>query len=244
MNPRKSIWLYFGAGMVVGALGAGLLVYFGSVKANQDKISVNLVPGIIRDVMDMMRRNKEVEPLGDFSTEQQAGTGDKKTTNANPGLVAREDEAQSGEGETQQDSLSEDNENTEEIVIKRDEFILAVPIDVINLDFKGGQKNQQKSDSLLAQNSGIKENKDGNGEARFKFEIEYWQSPINYRGYRLGVNKFVLFGMDPDEPVNAYFWKGNYYLKWRENYYLLKENEGFQPFEKVSQPELAALTKK
>jgi hypothetical protein len=245
MNPRKSIWYYFMAGIAVGSIGGGMLVYFGAVQANQDKVSINLVPGIIRDVMDMMRKEKEVPSIEDLKDDENSlATGPSQESN-NKGVAAIQDSTDGSIGISVMDSIGQEAKEDENIVIKRDEFLLAIPIEVANLDYRPINKSQQKADSLLTQNSGIKDlSKESSKESKFKYEIEYWQSPINYRGYRLGVNKFVFFGMDPDEPLSAYYWKGNFYLKWRENFYLLEEKESFEPFEKVNQPELISLTKK
>jgi|LakMenE01Jun11ns_1017448.scaffolds.fasta_scaffold9943386_3 hypothetical protein len=242
MNPRKSIWYYFFAGIAVGAIGGGFLVYFGSMQANQDKVSVNLVPGIIRDVMDMMRKDKDSdEILAEKENNGLSNTAIQKSSELN--LQSNDSSASDGISSSPDSSLQE--EDGGEIIIKRDEFLVSAPIEIINLDHKPSNKGQLKSDSLLAQNSGIKDqNNESAKEAKFKYEIEYWQSPVNYRGYRLGVNKFVFFGMDPDEPLNAYYWRGNFYLKWRDGFYLLEENESFSSFEKVNQPELISLTKK
>lgn len=245
MNPRKNIWYYFFAGILVGALGGGLLVYFGSVISSQDKVSVSLVPGIIRDVMDMMRKDKETEASGEFTEKEKPSASEGQLSSNSGNHYQKEDSTALVNTGGMEDTLNSSEEDNEEIVIKRDEFILALPIEITNLDYKGNQKKQQKSDSLLSQNSGIRENtKENINDPKFSFEVEYWQSPINYRGYRLGVNKFVFFGMDPDEPISAYFWRGNYYLKWRDNFYLLKENEEFEAFEKINPPELVTLTKK
>jgi hypothetical protein len=245
MNPRKSIWYYFFAGIAVGAIGGGFLVYFGAMQANQDKVSVNLVPGIIRDVMDMMRKDKDQEPNENFTDSESNGTVAIHSEKNNAGSLDLSDSLDPEEAANKEDSTFLSEEDQGEIVIKRDEFIVSAPIEIINLDHKPSNKSQLKSDSLLAQNSGIKDqNKESGKEAKFKYEIEYWQSPVNYRGYRLGVNKFVFFGMDPDEPLSAYYWRGNFYLKWRDGFYLLEENESFESFEKVNQPELISLTKK
>ena len=188
----------------------------------------------------MMRREKDpvVDNYPQSKTDVVMNNSENKSTIKN-------NEIEKTEGDElvdDTDSLVNEGEDSENIVVKRDEFILSKPIEIINFDFKGSNKNQNKSDSLLALNTGIKDNKKAPNDPKFIYMVEYWQSPLNYKGYRLGVNKFVFFGLDPDEPISAYFWKGNYYLKWRDNFYFLQENDGFESFEKVNQPELISLT--
>ena len=68
-------------------------------------------------------------------------------------------------------------------IVKKDELLGSKKIEVTNL-----QQNEManSSDSLLEKISGIK---DGKKNIVASFKVEFWQSPINYKGYKMTKNK-------------------------------------------------------
>lgn len=51
--------------------------------------------------------------------------------------------------------------------------------------------------------------------------IEFWESPVNYKGYRLAKNKMILFGVIPDQ-VQLIRYKSELYLATINNIYAVK----------------------
>ncbi len=68
-------------------------------------------------------------------------------------------------------------------------------------------------------------------------EVEFWTSPVNYRGYKLSRSKLILFGIDESADVELLSFNEQLYLKLRNEYYLIRNNETFNNFQRVNKPE-------
>lgn len=240
MNDKKHRILLFALGISLGMLAGGAFVYFSNKENDKNTVSdsfiddiVNRVGGLIRSKDDDSK--KENETKSNRSNKQKA----KKVAND---IEQKED----NENNTY-DSLSERNEilgtsdttlvdsmdvnfNQENIVVKKDVLLTSSNIFMYNLDVS--DKGDLRSDSILKLSSGLKdENKIVN--SRYSFNVEYWQSPINYKGYKLGKNKLVLFGFDAGSATKMYFYKDEVYLKQKDIYYRLEYTNDFKAFEKV-----------
>lgn len=151
----------------------------------------------------------------------------------------------------QSDSLLKDStiekvnvsyEQEESIIVKKDEMIAMRTIAVVNVPAHeevgaGGQAvagdniGQSKTDSLLQAVSGIH---DDSKNIIASFKVELWQSPVNYKGYKMGKNKIVLFGVKEEDEVKIYKIDDEIYLKHNQNYYRMDYTNEFRAFERVS----------
>ncbi|MBI4929721.1 MAG: hypothetical protein HY841_03085 [Bacteroidetes bacterium] len=130
------------------------------------------------------------------------------------------------------DSLLKDSstivqeQNTfENFIVRKDELLDSKNFQVVNL------QNEEKNlpDSLLEKVSGIKNNKTSSS-----LKVEFWQSPINYKGYKMTKNKVVLFGINPDETIKLFHLDDAIFMKHNQNYYKLYFTDDFKQFEKVT----------
>jgi hypothetical protein len=62
-----------------------------------------------------------------------------------------------------------------------------------------------------------------------EYVVEFWQNPLNYRGYRLTRDKIVLFGMDIDRSYRLEVKDGVLVLQTGNQEFLLREGSGFSP---------------
>lgn len=122
-------------------------------------------------------------------------------------------------------------------VVRKDEILGSRNYEVTNLQ-KAETKNG--SDSLLEKVSGIK---DGKKNIIASFKVEFWQSPINYKGYKMTKNKIVLFGVNPDETVKLFHTDDALFMKQNQNYYKLYFTDDFKQFEKVTDSSIIAKLK-
>jgi hypothetical protein len=76
---------------------------------------------------------------------------------------------------------------SENKVIKADKFIMKKLFPIL-----GYVPQKNETDSLL--NSMIDVKTPGKG----KITLEFWESPVNYKGYRMGRDKMIVFGILPD----------------------------------------------
>ena len=86
-----------------------------------------------------------------------------------------------------------------------------------------------EGDSILRESLGIKTNKNK------YISVEYWQSPLNYEGYKLSKGKLILYGV-PSQFEFEFVKNGdkNFFAS-DEISYALKESEEFMPLEVVAQ---------
>jgi hypothetical protein len=234
MFEKRPKFSFFILGMFFGALSGGVLVYYNSVITNENKISVNLIPQIVKQVIGVI--NNKNENTKDTLAIEINGVAKKDVENA---LTAESEEnsaayANQTDSNLILDTIANDSikslEN-ESINIKTEELITAKEIIVYTLDFNTNNKFN-KSDSLLAIVSGTKdEAKKGNNQ---KVMVELWKSPINYKGYQASKNKIILFGLAEIEAIKLISFKNNLLLKYNETVYYLDYNKDFRSYEKVN----------
>jgi len=120
---------------------------------------------------------------------------------------------------------------TDNFIVRKDKMLKTRNLAVINL----GETEQTNTtaDSLLEKISGIKDRKTNTGVL---FNVEFWQSPINYKGYKMTKNKMILFGVNPEETLTLFHNNGDdaLYLKQKQNYFRLYYTDIFRQFEKVN----------
>jgi len=137
------------------------------------------------------------------------------------------------------DSLASDTTvvftgSPDEIVVKKDELLSVRNIDVVSY----AAESKSPKDSILQKESGIKDDK-----TFAAFKVEFWQSPINYKGYKMSKNKIVLFGIGQDETLKIYRVDDAFYMKHQQNVYRLDFTNDFRQFESVKDQTLLARLK-
>ena len=113
--------------------------------------------------------------------------------------------------------------NSEEIIVKRDELIESrvLKLIVVNRNAAKG-----KTDSLIHVFQ-------GSSSQSPEYRIEFWRSPINYRGFKFIRNAIVTFGLDPNESSRLFLLDDSIYLKHGISVFRLYTTEKFEPFSKV-----------
>jgi len=114
------------------------------------------------------------------------------------------------------ESFYEDNS---EIVVMRDRLLFTKEIQV--LAAKSNDDNKSNLDSLLIGGRQPKVKTD-------KYIIEFWESPLNYRGYKRNKNKIVLYGVKQYDIMSLKMFNNTLYMKYFEDYFLLENTPHFQ----------------
>lgn len=130
------------------------------------------------------------------------------------------------------DSLSI-NDPTEDIVVKKDELLSTKTIEVINLNPLSSTTNH--SDSLLQKVSGIRD--DRNSAKQF-FNVELWQSPLNYKGYKMSKYKIVVYGISSADAIKMYKIDEDIYIKNASVVYKLEQSNDFKPYQFITDPSI------
>jgi hypothetical protein len=227
-RPKLS---FFILGMFFGALCGGILVYYNSVITNENKISVNLIPQIVKQVLGVINNKSENQNdtlALNTETNQKSNTADTTVNNSAKNLSENYNEQ---DLYAENDTITEDSiTDAESINIKKEELLVSKELNVYPLENYTHLK-QNKNDSLLAIVSGTKdESKKGSLQ---KIMVELWKSPINYKGYQASKNKIIIYGFTEIEDIKLYSNKNNLLLKHNEIVYYIDYNNDFNSYERV-----------
>jgi hypothetical protein len=227
-RPKLS---FFILGMFFGALSGGILVYYNSVITNENKISVNLIPQIVKQVIGVINNKSENSSdslLLKNEKELNANTNDSISSFSKRNL----DENYTDQELTEEDDTLDYDSivDVEAITVKKEELLITKELPVYVLDPNLNSKTN-KSDSILAIVSGTKdESKKGTLQ---KIMVELWKSPINYKGYQASKNKIIMYGFNDIQDMKLYSNKNNLFLKHNEIVYSIMYNDDFTNYEKV-----------
>ncbi|MFZ4400058.1 MAG: hypothetical protein ACOYO1_08500 [Bacteroidales bacterium] len=120
------------------------------------------------------------------------------------------------------------NNPSEDIVIAKDELLFTRIIKI-----EGLNSNNSKKDALLDSLLINEKTK----KLPFNFvKVEFWRSPINYKGYKFNNNKLVLFGIYMYEDASLENRNNKIYLNYANTFYLIEKTDDFQPLMAVKLP--------
>lgn len=238
MFEKRPKFSFFLLGMFFGALCGGILVYYNSVITNENKISVNLIPQIVKQVIGVINNKTEQEndSLDSIATATEnidlASDAEQLTET---GVAENANETNTNNTDSVAADSTQPNENTESITVKKEELLASKEVAIIPLENAVTSKHN-KNDSLLALVSGTKEEiKKGTTP---KILVELWKNPINYKGYQASKNKIIVYGFSEMENLKLYSYKNDLVLKYNETaYYIVYGNE-FSSYEKVQDASL------
>lgn len=223
--------IYIAAGLVVGGLAGALITY-----------------GIMnRDVADedqdsLVAENLPVQ-LPDEADDQEADDNDE---NGHEGQTHSSEEYE--DQDTDIDSTYSDStlvndmdfpdslaDGSEDIRILEDQLVGTKKIKISYLDTLGGNSLTTKSDSAMAAHLDIREEKRPQ-----QLEVEFWSSPINYSGYRLGKNKLMIFGIRANDPISLYGKEETIYLHTSKGLFELNRCDEFEQLRIITDQEFVS----
>lgn len=115
-----------------------------------------------------------------------------------------------------------------DIVVRTNELLGEKVVALVNLD------GTKAIDSIRSKEAGIKEDP---GKA---VTVEFWQSPLNYKGYTLSRSRLVLFGFNTEENVSLYRLDQTMFLKIAGGVFRLENTADFRQLERVTDEALLA----
>lgn len=122
-------------------------------------------------------------------------------------------------------SQSSTSINNEEIVVRRDELIKSIVIEAIKI---GKSNSNPKTDSLINVFQGGQASNDDS------YRLEFWQSPVNFRGFKLIRNGIITFGLDPEDVTKLYEFNGTLILRNGASYFKLYPTDRFMPYQRIT----------
>jgi hypothetical protein len=126
------------------------------------------------------------------------------------------------------DSLTLENPNNDNLIVRKDELLSTKTIEVFKLD---PVVKLTAKDSLLQKVSGIKEDR---SLSKQFINIEFWSSPLNYKGYKMSKYKLVLYGISSAEGIKLYNLEDVIYLKSYSFIYRLDSFGDFKPYDRIT----------
>lgn len=147
---------------------------------------------------------------------------------------------------TEQDSSDvqtfSDDEN---VVVKKDQLLVKHTLKVMEVE---GDAEKKPAESSLAQNAASKLNPaaglvDNSKPSVDSYDVEFWVSPVNYRGYKLLNNKLILFGIEEPDAVKLYYFDTKLMMKYGLDYFRLNPTEEFVSFSVIKNTDLPAALK-
>jgi hypothetical protein len=115
------------------------------------------------------------------------------------------------------------------IVVRKDELLSTKTLEVLSLDPVASKMNAK--DSLLQKVSGIK---DDRSNSKQFFNIEFWSSPLNYKGYKLSKYKLIVYGIESPEGLKLFKVDDVIYLKSSAMIYRLDYSSDFKQYERIT----------
>ncbi|HTA82007.1 MAG TPA: hypothetical protein VK783_03685 [Bacteroidia bacterium] len=148
-------------------------------------------------------------------------------------MVAKHDSAMPKEKDN--DSASDQIDSTviiqshdSNIVVMTNQLVSVKTVPLKNIDSLMVNKSTERSDSMIASMSNIDDEKDP-----AYYRVEFWQSPLNFKGYKMSKGKIVLYGVNSTTPFRLIKWDDSYYLLSNQNVFKVTYTDDYKPFEKV-----------
>jgi len=88
------------------------------------------------------------------------------------------------------------------------------------------------NDSMAAQVADVNE------PSADTYQIEFWKTPLNSKGYRFSKNRIMLYGLHDYASVGLYEVNKVYYIKCAGQVYKVRQGSEFRPLDRVSDAEL------
>lgn len=68
--------------------------------------------------------------------------------------------------------------------------------------------------------------------------VEFWESPLNFEGYKLSKKKLIVYGLSPQFDYKFYKDGSDYFLSYQNVYLKMRETQDFLPFAEVAKSEV------
>lgn len=225
--------------LIVTGAGITLWFYVGTESATQDKrFFINPFSPKEKEKKESKKmtesKNKTVQEEETPSGENQkeiAGTEEKNALQA--GTTENQAAVQ-----TAGDSMLLVSEEDKGIVIKKDKMLISATLHVNEKSFPDNKAADAKNENAtLSQEASQKLNPEAGVPEDEKISsdvlVEFWVSPINYKGYKMSKNKLILFGIEEPDAVKLFRLNDLLYMKYGNEFYRLMNTYDFLAFQRL-----------
>jgi hypothetical protein len=120
-------------------------------------------------------------------------------------------------------------EDDSDIVVMTNQLVSVLSVHLQNKDTNTISKKNKETDSTLAAMSDVNDLKE-----QTNYRIEFWKSPLNYKGYKMSRGKIILYGINPITSVNLTLEEGDYYLLVNQGAFKVDFTDDYKPFERIT----------
>ena len=214
MKPKSLYIIFFVLGLFIGVFVGGALVTkqiekFMVLTGLKDKSELTIVkPDSIKQET---KNSKDVNNWNKSNVKNVQGSQITSVSPSNKDSVQKADSA---------------NTEVSDVMIKKDKLLSTshITFQVASLEKR---KKEMYLDSLLI---------DDRTQIKYQSQliVEFWNSPINYKGYKMSKSKLVLFGLEPIDDVIVKQIENSVYLKYGNRIYRLNFTDDFMPFQAIN----------
>jgi hypothetical protein len=131
------------------------------------------------------------------------------------------------------DTAIEQKPVAEDIVVKQDQLLISVNLKSTLIEDQHTSENN--SDVSNAQKTADKLNPDASlpdieNSSDNNYTVEFWVSPVNYRGYKFIKDKLILFGIEEPDAIQLFSKGEKLWMKYGKSFYYLEKTDNFESF--------------
>jgi hypothetical protein len=113
------------------------------------------------------------------------------------------------------------NNSGEDIVVSKDEKLFSKLLKISGEYYSS--EDDYEMDSVLT------EQRHSQKKPAKSILVEFWKSPINYKGYKMDDYSLVVFGLLEYDNLSLKATKGNLYIKYKNDYFPVELTDDFKP---------------
>ena len=125
--------------------------------------------------------------------------------------------------------VAEKEQSDSNVVVMTNQLITVASLPVKNIDSIATDKKTVRSDSMLASMTNTSDESEP-----MVYRVEFWQSPLNFKGYKMSLGKLILYGINSTGRVSLVKGDDGYYLLANQSAYRVMYTDDYKPFERVT----------
>ncbi len=187
---------------------------------------------------EIFRKKTDKSELDKQTLKKETKSRLAKQETGNDSLEDQDSEAAENNSSPTKDSASVNNTNGEDqnLEVKKDQLLVAHTFKVQEVsptEKKVEVSLSQTTISKLNPAAGLAE-----GAKVEDYEVEFWISPINYKGYKMGNNKLILFGIEEPEAVKLFLVENKIVMKYGHEFFKISNSDDFISFTSIKPSDL------
>ena len=221
--------------LVVTVIGISLWFYVGNETANRDQSN---------SWFAFLKSKSKTESVKEVEEKTKTSTRQKNSSPEDTVAEVKTLEISEGDSlavEDQKSIPSADSIpiNTEDanIVVKQDQLLISTTLNVEDKTDAGNSSEESLSKDAVEHLNPAADLPEKE-KTTSAFIVEFWVSPINYRGYKMSKNKLILFGIEEPDAVKLYRVNEGIYMSYLKEYYKLVDSFDFLSYQKLKETEI------